>query len=350
MGSVLYVTAGGVKIGGGAPVTVQSMTNTDTRDVLSTIGQIHALQKAGCEIVRVSVYDEECAQAISAIKSKISIPLVADIHFDHRLAIKSIENGIDKLRINPGNIGGQARVVELVAAAKMHKVPIRIGVNAGSLQKDLLHKHGEANAQAMAESAMEHVRMLECEGFYDIVLSLKASDVKKTVEACRLVFKMVQYPQHIGVTEAGMGESALVKSAAGIGTLLIDGIGDTIRVSITGDPVQEVHAGLHILRALGVRKQGLEIISCPTCGRCSADLPAVIEEVKRNLPQTDRYFKLAIMGCVVNGPGEAKDADLGMAFGPSGCILFKNGEKLCTQSRENAVTRLIDEARLMLNS
>lgn len=348
MGSLRFVTAGGVKIGGGAPVTVQSMTNTDTRDVLSTVEQINKLEKAGCEIVRISVYDEECAQAIPEIKNKISIPLCADIHFDHRLALQSIENGIDKLRINPGNIGGQIKVKELVAAAKMHHVPIRIGVNAGSLQKELLAKHGEANAQAMAESAMEHVRMLEDEGFYDIVLSLKASDVRRTVEACRSIYKMVQYPQHVGVTEAGMGESALIKSAAGIGALLVDGIGDTIRVSITGDPVQEVVAGLHILRALGIRKQGIEIISCPTCGRCSADLPAVIEEVKNNLPETDRYFKLAIMGCVVNGPGEASDADLGIAFGPTGCILFKNGLKLCMESRSTAVARFIDEAKSLI--
>lgn len=322
------------------------MTNTDTRDVDSTVAQILRLQDAGCDIVRASVYDEACAKAISAIKSRIGIPLVADVHFDHRLAILAVENGVDKLRINPGNIGGQAKVRELVAAAKAHRVPIRIGVNAGSLQKNLLEQYGGATAEAMVESAIEHVRLLEAEGFDDIVVSLKASDVKKTVEACRLAAKSIPYPQHIGVTEAGLGESALIKSAAGVGALLIDGIGDTIRVSITGDPVQEVDAGIEILRALGVRKQGIEIVSCPTCGRCGVeDMAAVVHRVRAELPATNRYLKLAIMGCVVNGPGEAKDADLGIAFGPTGCVLFCGGEKLCTAEKETGIARLIEEVK-----
>jgi (E)-4-hydroxy-3-methylbut-2-enyl-diphosphate synthase len=342
------VRVGSVLIGGGAPVSVQSMTNTDTRDAAATARQILRLEKAGCEIARISVYDEDCARAIGQIKKQVHIPLVADIHFDHRLALLAIEGGIDKLRINPGNIGSQQKVKEVAAAARDQGVPIRIGVNAGSLEKQLLEKYG-STPEAMVESALSHAALLEKEGFEDIVVSLKASDVAKTVAAARLFAQKSNYPQHIGVTEAGSGNEALIKAAAGVGSLLLDGIGDTVRVSITGDPVKEPRAAWDILKAVGVRKKGIELISCPTCGRTSVDLPKVVAEVKRRLPRTDTVLKVAVMGCVVNGPGEAKDADIGIAFAPGGCAVFKKGVKMCVIEREEAVQFLVCEIRNMLD-
>ena len=342
---------GGVPVGGGAPVTLQSMTNTDTRDSAATIAQIHALEAAGCEIVRSSVYDMDCVAALPAIRAAISIPLVADIHFDHRLAIASIEAGVDKLRFNPGNIGSRAKVRELVAAAKGKGVPIRIGVNGGSLQKDLLRKYGGPTAEALVESALSHVAVLEEQGFYDTVISIKSSSVPVTVAANRMLAGRVDYPIHIGVTEAGGGVQALVKAAAGAGSLLLDGIGDTLRVSITDDPLREIEAGLAILRALELRREGIEIVSCPTCGRCRVDLPAISARIQARLPQTKRHFKLAVMGCVVNGPGEAREADLGIAFAPGGCMLFAGGEKLCScKDWEEGIERLIERAQSMINS
>lgn len=333
-----------IPIGGGSPVTIQSMTNTDTRDAVKTTEQILRLESAGCEIVRFSVYDEKCAEAIPYIRSHTHIPLVADIHFDHRLAIAAIEKGIDKVRINPGNIGSEQKVKELVAAAKDRNIPIRIGVNGGSLEKDVLTKFG-VTAEAMLESALRHVAILEKCGFYDIVISLKASTVTKTVEANRLLFEKLPYPIHLGVTEAGMEEAALVKSAVGIGSLLLDGIGDTIRVSLTGDPVREVYAAKHILKAVGLRSEGVEVVSCPTCGRTRVDLASIVKMVRDSIPNTYRSLRIAVMGCAVNGPGEAREADLGIAFGSKNAVVFKKGELLYSDKLPGVIDRFIADVK-----
>ena len=336
-----------VLIGGGAPVSVQSMTNTDTRNIDATVEQIKRLEDAGCDIVRFSVYDSECAQAVLSIKKRTRIPLVADIHFDYRLAIAAIESGIDKIRFNPGNIGDDANVKKLCECAKVHGVPVRIGVNSGSVERPLLKKYGRPSPQAMVESAMRHVRLLENENFYDIVISLKASNVTDTVEAYRIISETTDYPLHVGVTEAGFGESAVIKSAVGIGSLLLAGIGDTIRVSLTGDPVNEVIAAKSILRSIGLEKRGAEVISCPTCGRTTGDLESVARRVQSELSCVKRAMRVAVMGCVVNGPGEAREADIGIAFAPGGAVVFKNGEKLFSGDSERAVELLIIEAKAM---
>ena len=321
--STRSVNVGPVQIGGGAPVTVQTMTNTDTRDVEATLDQIRAMAAAGADIVRVSVYDDACAEAVRALVDGSPVPLVADIHFDHRLAIRSVENGIAKVRINPGNIGGEAHVRELADCLKAHRAPVRIGVNSGSIEKEILAKYGGVTPQGMVESGLNHARMLERAGFYDIVLSFKATDVQKMVQACRLAAKACDYPQHIGVTESGTADVGIVKSAVGIGALLLDGIGDTIRVSLSGDPVQEVPAGLSILRACGLRKDGVEIISCPTCGRTGIDVEGIARRVRAETADIRVPLKVAVMGCVVNGPGEAREADLGVAGGKDGAgVLF----------------------------
>ena len=319
------VKAGNVLIGGGAPVSVQSMTNTDTRDFQATSAQIERLAKAGCDIVRVSVYDEACADNVRALVDASSVPLVADIHFDHRLAIKSVENGISKLRINPGNIGGEANVRTLSDCLKAHKIPVRIGVNSGSIEKDILAKYGGVTAEGMVESALNHARMLEKCGFDDIVLSMKASDVRRTIEAYRLASRMCDYPLHVGVTEAGTPGMGNVKSAIGIGALLYDGIGDTIRVSLTGDPEPEAAAGIEILRALELRG-GVNVISCPTCGRTCIDVSGIAQRVQKATAHIKTNLTVAVMGCVVNGPGEAREADIGMAGGKNGGMLFRKGQ------------------------
>lgn len=342
------IFVGSVPVGGGAPVTVQSMTNKDTANAEATAAQINALTAAGCEIVRSSVYNIECAKALRDIKSKISIPLVADIHFDFRLAIAAIENGADKLRFNPGNIGGEDRVRSLVACAKEHRVPIRIGVNAGSLEAELRKKHAGNTVAAMVESALRHVKILEREGFEEIVLSLKASDVRTTVEAYREISSIVDYPLHVGVTETGDVQSGIIKSAAGIGALLLEGIGDTIRVSLTDDPVREVEAGLKILRAVGLRKDDIELVSCPTCGRTRVNVMKMVELVNSRLPHHQGYLKVAVMGCAVNGPGEASDADIGVAFGNGNGVLFVRGEQVLHGSAEQVVESLIERATTML--
>ena len=317
------VCVGPVAIGGGAPVSVQTMTNTDTRDVEATLAQIRAMAAAGADIVRVSVYDEACAEAVRALVDGSPVPLVADIHFNHRLAIRSVENGIAKVRINPGNIGGEAHVRELADCLKVHRVPVRIGVNSGSIEKDILAKYGGVTPEGMVESGLNHARMLERVGFDDIVLSFKATDVQKMVAACRLAAKACDYPQHIGVTESGTADVGIVKSAVGIGALLLEGIGDTIRVSLSGDPVQEVPAGLAILRACGLRRDGVEIISCPTCGRTGIDVEGIARRVRAETADIRVPMKVAVMGCVVNGPGEAREADLGVAGGKDGAgVLF----------------------------
>ena len=333
-----------IYIGGGAPVTIQSMTNTDTRDAEATSAQILELEAAGCEIVRFSVYDEDCAKAIPQIRRRTHIPLVADIHFDHRLAIAAIENGIDKVRINPGNIGAEEKVRELVAAAKDRHVPIRIGVNGGSLEKEILSKYG-VTAEGMVESALSHVAILERCGFEDIVISLKASTVRKTVDAYRMMSERSPYPLHLGITEAGQGEAALVKSSVGIGSLLLDGIGDTIRVSLTGSPVREVYAARNILKAAGLRSEGVEVVSCPTCGRTRVDLASIVEKVTNSLPKTKKSLRIAVMGCAVNGPGEAREADLGIAFGSVNAVVFKKGELCYSDRLPNVIDRFIDDVR-----
>ena len=316
------VRAGSVAIGGGAPVSVQTMTNTDTRDVAATLDQIRRMAEASADIVRVSVYDEACAEAVRALVDGSPVPLVADIHFDPRLAIRAIENGIAKVRINPGNIGGEANVRALADCLKQHRIPVRIGVNSGSIEKEILAKYGGVTPQGMVESGLNHARMLERAGYDDIVLSFKATNVRTMIEACRLAHQQTDYPQHIGVTESGTADVGVVKSAVGIGTLLMEGIGDTIRVSISGDPVQEVPAGLSILRACGLRSDFVEIISCPTCGRTCIDVEGIANAVRSATLDIKKHIRVAVMGCIVNGPGEAKEADLGIAGGKDGGALI----------------------------
>lgn len=323
--SKFSVNVNGVKIGGGAPVSIQSMTNTDTRDAQATLDQIKALAAAGCDIVRFSVYDPECVAAVRTIVDNTPVPVVADIHFDHRLAIGAMENGIHKLRINPGNIGGIDKVRMVADCARMHHVPIRIGVNSGSLEKDIMDRDGGVTAKGMVESALRHAKMLEDQGFYDIVISLKASDVRTTVEAYRLADKMCPYPLHLGVTEAGLPGSGTVKSAIGIGSLLLDGIGDTIRVSLTGDPVPEGRAAMEILRALELR-EGASFVSCPTCGRTRIDVPGIAEKVKKEFEHVKKPVRIAVMGCVVNGPGEARGADIALCGGDNCGALYIHGK------------------------
>ncbi|MRR34707.1 flavodoxin-dependent (E)-4-hydroxy-3-methylbut-2-enyl-diphosphate synthase [bacterium] len=320
------IHVGNLPVGGGAPCSVQSMCSTDTRDVSATLSQVRALASAGCEIVRCAVPDMTAAEALGEIKRQSPIPVIADIHFDYRLALRVLEGGIDGLRLNPGNIGERWKVEEVVRAARERLVPIRIGVNAGSLEKELLEKYGHPTAEAMVESALGHVRILEDIGYDQIKISLKASDVVKTVEAYRLLAQKVDYPLHIGITEAGTIFSGTIKSSVGLGILLADGIGDTMRVSLTGDPVDEVRVGFEILKALGLRQRGINFVSCPTCGRCQINLIGVAQEVENRLASIDTPITVAVMGCVVNGPGEAREADVGIAGGRGEGLLFRHGE------------------------
>ena len=334
---------GHVPVGGGAPVSVQSMTNTPTADINATVLQIERLQNAGCEIVRVAVPDMQAADAITAIKARISIPLIADIHFDHRLALAAARAGADALRINPGNIGSIQKVKAVVDCAKDLNISIRIGVNAGSLEKDILEKYNGITADAMVESALRNVELIKSFDFQEVKVSLKASDVARTVEAYRRLSAKTDLPLHLGVTEAGSLYSGIVKSALGIGTLLGEGIGDTIRVSLTRDPVEEVRVGYEILKALGIRQRGPEIISCPTCGRCNIDLFTIVEEVEKALLTTSSPIKIAIMGCVVNGPGEAREADIGIAGADGSGILFRRGKVVKKFPQEKLVEVLLQE-------
>ncbi len=317
---------GPVVIGGGAPVAVQSMTNTDTRDPAATLAQIKALAAAGCEVVRCAVPDEAAALAFRNITRESPLPVVADIHFDHRLAVLAVDNGAAGLRINPGNIGGEHALDRVVAAAKAHGAPIRVGANAGSLPKELMAKHGGPTPEAIVEAALGHVRLLEKRGFDRIKVSLKSSSVPSTVAACRRFAELADYPQHLGVTEAGGLLAGTVKSAAGIGALLLDGLGDTLRVSLTADPLREVEVAWRILSACGLRRRGVEIISCPTCGRTEIDLLGLAEAAERELAAIRAPLTVAIMGCVVNGPGEAREADLGIAGGRGQGVLFRKGQ------------------------
>ena len=336
------VKIGNVAIGGGNKIAIQSMTNTKTEDVKATVEQILALEKAGCDIVRSTVPTMEAAKAIAEIKKQIHIPLVADIHFDYRLALEAVAAGIDKIRINPGNIGGMDRVRQVVAACQSKQIPIRIGVNSGSLEKDLLAKYGAPTAEALVESAMRHVKMLEDCDFTDIVISMKSSTVSTMIDAYRLAAQQCAYPLHLGVTEAGTAHMGLIKSAIGIGALLHDGIGATIRVSLTDDPIQEITAAKDILKCMGLRG-GPELVACPTCGRTRIDLVQTAKEVEAALANVDKDIKVAVMGCVVNGPGEAREADIGIAGGDGCAVLFKKGEVLRKIPESEIVTELMKE-------
>lgn len=339
------INVGGVMIGGGAPVSIQSMTNTKTEDAKATIEQIKRLQNAGCDIVRVAVPNMEAAKAIAEIKEGINIPLVADIHFDYRLAVESAAAGADKIRINPGNIGDKSKVKAVVDACRARNLPIRIGVNGGSLEKPLLEKYG-VSPEAMLQSALGHVKILNELDFDDICISVKASDVALTVQAYKLLHERTSYPLHLGVTEAGTEYMGIVKSAAGIGALLLDGIGDTIRVSLTAPPEKEVTAGIAILKAVGVRQGGVKIVSCPSCGRCRIDLIGLATEVEKRLEGCKKDITVAVMGCAVNGPGEAREADFGIAGGTGEGLLFKKGEiigKAPMSELADRLMNLIDE-------
>jgi (E)-4-hydroxy-3-methylbut-2-enyl-diphosphate synthase len=322
------VPVGGVIVGGGEPVVVQAMTKTDTRDVRATVAQVRRLEKAGAEIVRLAVPDREAAVALREIRKRVRVPLIADIHFDHRLALAALDAGVDGLRLNPGNIGSEDKVREVVRAAAERKAPIRIGVNSGSLEKDLLARAGGATAAAMAESALRHVRLLEDLGFRSIKISLKASDVPRTLEAYRILAGKVDYPFHAGITEAGRLLAGSVKSSAGLALLLAEGLADTVRVSLTAPPEKEVLVAWQILQALGIRRRGVDFVSCPTCGRCEVDLMTVAAEVERAISGIRAPLTVAVMGCTVNGPGEAKEADVGLACGRGGGVLFRKGRVL----------------------
>jgi len=341
------ISVGPVKVGGGAPLSVQSMTKTDTRDARKTVAQIRRLEEAGCEIIRVAVVDEAAARAIAEIKRRIRIPLIADIHFHPRLALLAMASGADGLRINPGNIGGRDRLKPVVIQARERSVPIRIGVNSGSLEKDLVERFGGVTPETMVSSALRTIEWMEDLGFHLIKISLKASDALRTVEAYRLFSKKSDYPLHLGVTEAGKGSGAVVKSSIGIGLLLSEGIGDTLRVSLTGDPVEEVRVGYAILRALNIRRRGVEIISCPTCGRCEVNLTRLVGVVERGAEKISAPLTVAIMGCVVNGPGEAKEADIGVAGGKGIGVLFKKGRVIKKVKEKDLASVLLRELREM---
>lgn len=341
------ISIGSVQVGGDAPISIQSMTKTDTRHIPKTVNQIRRLEQAGCDIIRVAVPDEEAARAIARIKKRIHIPLIADIHFNYRLALMSMEHGADGLRLNPGNIGGRDRLKAIVREAKNRSIPIRIGVNAGSLEKDLLKRFGGPTSEAMVLSALRTIESMEDLDFHLIKVSLKASHVLKTVEAYRLFSQESDYPLHLGITEAGRGSGAVVKSAVGIGMLLNEGIGDTLRVSLTGDPVEEVRVGHEILRALNIHKRGVEIISCPTCGRCDVNLNPLVRKIERAVQKITTPLTVAIMGCVVNGPGEAREADIGIAGGKGSGLLFKKGKVVRKVKETEFVSVLLSEIREM---
>jgi len=336
----------GFGIGGGHPISVQSMTNTDTRDVEATVRQIHSLTQVGCELVRVAVIDMEAAKALRAIRDSITIPLIADIHFDYRLAIAAMENGAQAIRINPGNLGGAEKLSLVVAAAKQHRIPIRVGVNSGSIEKDLLKQLGYPTPEspdALIESALRNVRLLEDQGFFEIKISIKSSDTLTTVNGYRKLSRLTDYPLHLGVTEAGGLIAGTVKSSVALGILLFEGIGDTFRISLTRDPVEEVRVGYELLRSLKIRERGPELISCPTCGRTRLDLFAVAEEVERYIQTMTAPIKVAVMGCVVNGPGEAKEADIGIAGGNEVGIIFKKGVLYKKVAEEDLLPTFLSE-------
>ncbi|HEX9114253.1 MAG TPA: flavodoxin-dependent (E)-4-hydroxy-3-methylbut-2-enyl-diphosphate synthase [Nitrospirota bacterium] len=344
------ITLGNITIGGGAPVAVQSMCNTDTRDAETTLSQIRLLEAAGCEIVRLAVPDKEAAQSLGRIRKGTAISLVADIHFDYRLALEAVKQGVDGLRINPGNIGGKEKVAEVVRACRDRRIPVRIGVNAGSLEKHLLEKYGHPTPEAIVESAFGHIRILEDLNFTDLKVSLKASDVMTTVAAYRLFSEKSDYPLHIGISEAGTLFSGTIKSSVGLGILLSEGIGDTMRVSLTADPVEEVRAAYEILKALKIRQRGVNIISCPTCGRTEIDIIGLASEVEKRLAYIREPLTVAVMGCVVNGPGEAREADVGIAGGKGVGLLFKHGEIVKKFDEKELADVLVKEVEEIIKS
>ncbi len=337
------ISIGNRQIGGGLPVLIQSMLNTPSYDIEGSVQQALVLEKAGCEIVRAAVPDKEAVKLIGALKEALTIPVVADIHFDYRLALACVDAGVDKVRINPGNIGGEDRVKQVVDKCTAHNVPIRIGVNSGSVEKIILAKYGSPTAEALCESALYHVRLLEKYDFHNIVVSLKSSDVQTTIEAYRLMSEKCNYPLHLGVTEAGTTRMGIIKSSVGIGALLSEGIGDTMRVSLTADPVEEIYAAKDILSALGLRKEGVQFVSCPTCGRTRIDLVGLANKVEQALRDVEKNIKVAVMGCVVNGPGEAKEADIGLAGGDGCAVIFKKGEVIKKVTEEQALSALLEE-------
>jgi len=337
------IFVGTVPVGGGSPVSVQSMTKTDTRDAQATVRQIRGLGRAGCEIIRIAVPDEQAAKALGTIKRSVSMPIIADIHFDWRLALEAIRQGVDGLRINPGNIGARWKVAEVVSAARDRGIPVRIGVNAGSLSRKLLEKFGHPSPEALVESAAEHIEILESLKFGDIKVSLKASNVPITVEAYRLFSRKFRYPLHIGISEAGPSFSGIIKSSVGLGILLSEGIGDTLRVSLSAPPTEEVRVAYEILKSLGLRERGANIISCPTCGRCEIDIRGLASKVENRLKGVKKTFTVAVMGCVVNGPGEAREADIGIAGGKGKGLLFKKGKVVRSLKEDDLLDSLMQE-------
>jgi (E)-4-hydroxy-3-methylbut-2-enyl-diphosphate synthase len=341
------IKVGNVPIGNDAPIAVQSMTNTDTRDVTATVAQIHRMEAAGCEIIRVAVPDLEAARAIRSIRDRISIPLIADIHFDYRLAVASMENGAQGIRINPGNIGGAEKLGKVVDAAKTHQVPIRVGVNSGSVEKDILARHGHPTPEALVESAIRNIRLLENLHFYEQKISIKSSSTLATIESYRLLSAQCDYPLHLGVTEAGGLIAGTVKSSVALGMLFYEGIGDTFRISLTRDPVEEIRVAFELLRCLRIRERGPELISCPTCGRCQINLFSLAEKVEEHIQHMETNLKVAVMGCVVNGPGEAKEADIGLAGGNGVGIIFKKGQMYKKVPEDQLLEVFIDELDAM---
>lgn len=330
------IECGSLKIGGNNRISVQSMTNTDTRDISSTINQIKNMENAGCDLVRIAIPDIEAAESVKDIKKGINIPLIADIHFDHRLALESIKNGVDGLRINPGNIGSKNKVAEVVNACKERNIPIRIGVNSGSVSRDVLDRFGGVNEDSLIYSAMEHVKILEDLNYTNMKISIKTTDVELTVSSYRKLSEKVDYPLHLGITEAGTSWTGTIKSSIGIGSLLLDGIGDTFRISLTGDPIEEIQVGKQILRSLGLLRDKIEIISCPTCGRTEIDLIELTKKIEKEFDNIKKPIKLAVMGCAVNGPGEAREADIGIAGGKGVALIFKKG-KILKKVKENEI-------------
>lgn len=343
MGSKKQVSVGNLKIGGGAEVTVQSMLNIPSTDIEGSVKQAQQLEKAGCQIIRAAIPNKEAVQLIPALKNAVSTPIVADIHFDYKLALEACAAGVDKIRINPGNIGSDDKVKAVADACRQRNIPIRIGVNSGSLEKEILAKYGHPTPQALCDSALYHASLLEKFDFNDIVLSMKSSSVSTMVKAYELASQQCDYPLHLGVTEAGTERMGIIKSSAGIGSLLMHGIGDTIRVSLTADPVREVYAAFDILKALDIKKDGIQFVSCPTCGRTRIDLVKIASEVEERLKDCKKNIKVAVMGCVVNGPGEAKEADIGIAGGDGCGLVFKKGEIICKVPEDKLVDALVDE-------
>lgn len=337
------IPVGNITIGGDAPVSVQSMTRTQTSDIDATVTQINQLEQSGCDIIRLAVPDERAARALASIKKQVHIPLVADVHFDYRLALLSIDSGADKIRMNPGNIRRSDQIKLVLIKAKDRNIPIRMGINAGSLEKDLLQKYGSPCAEALVESAMHQIEMCERFGFENLVVSLKSSDVHLMIDANRLIADKIDYPLHLGVTEAGSARMGTIKSAIGIGVLLNEGIGDTIRVSLTADPVKEVQAGLDILRTLKLKNDTIQIVSCPACARTKADLHRIVNDIESQLSNLKKPLKIAIMGCEVNGPGEAREADIGIVYGQDKAVLFKKGKTIKTFPGENIIEELLKE-------